>query len=108
MSKTIYIQKGNTIDFVNETEKLIESGEIINLSTRIAIAGCDINPKETGTLHLTGIYEMPKNEDETIDFGRFVYLNSDGKITLETSEGKNVLAGLAVETSRGTTIKVRI
>lgn len=108
MPKAIYIQKGDTIDFVNETEKLIESGEIINLSTRIAIAGCDINPKETGTLHLTGIYEMPKNENETIDFGKFVYLNSDGKITLETAEGKNVVAGLAVETSQGTTIKVRI
>lgn len=48
MSKAIYWQRGEDLDYKNGTSDTIEAGSVVSLKTRIAIAGMDIRPGEVG------------------------------------------------------------
>ena len=39
-----YIQKGESLDYLNTTDEKIKAGNVISLVTRIGVAGCDIAP----------------------------------------------------------------
>lgn len=96
MSKAAYWQRGEALDYVNAGTDKIEANTIIVLGSRVGIAGMEIAPGETGTLHVTGVYSCPKAAAEEISAGADVYYSeSDGEITT-TSDG-NVKAGFACE-----------
>lgn len=84
MGKAAYWQRGETIDFKNETGSKIEANTVITLGARIGIAGTDIIPGEVGTLHITGVFRMEKASEE-IAAGSEVYLDPSGKITKASS-----------------------
>ena len=96
MSKASYWQRGETIDYVNSGTKTIEANTIVALGSRIGVAGTDILPGEKGTLHVTGVFEMPKGSGE-------IAAGADGQITTsaesgtDTSKKSNTKAGFAVE-----------
>ena len=103
MGKATYWQRGETIDFKNETGAKIEANTIITLGSRVGIAGTDINPGEVGSLHVAGVFKMDKIAEE-IAAGSDVYLDPSGKITKAAStpgeEGPKtprVKAGFAAE-----------
>ena len=104
MGKATYWQRGETIDFKNETGAKIEANTIITLGSRVGIAGTDINPGEVGSLHVTGVFKMDKIAEE-IAAGSDVYLDPSGKITKaantpgeeEGPETPHVKAGFAAE-----------
>lgn len=91
MSKATYWQRGESLDFVNDGTSIIEANTIIDLGTRIGIAGTSINPGEKGSLHVTGIYEIEKTGTEAIPMGAAVYFDGTG---ITNAEGKT-LAGYA-------------
>lgn len=74
MSKAAYWQRGEAIDYTNETEDMIEAGAVISFGNRIGVAGTDIAPGETGSLHVEGVFEFPKGE-EAIEAGSEVCLD---------------------------------
>ena len=84
MAKAAYWQRGESLDYVNSGESVIEANTIIDLTTRIGIAGTSINPGETGSLHVTGVYEIAKTGAGEIAMGAAVYFDGTG-ITSETS-----------------------
>lgn len=84
MTKAAYWQRGESLDYVNTTSSVIEANTVVDLKTRIGIVGTDINPKETGSLHVTGIYEFQKASEE-IEMGAAVYY--DGTNISTTSTG---------------------
>lgn len=84
MAKATYWQRGESLDYVNTGEAVIEANSIIDLGTRIGVAGTDINPKEKGSLHVTGVYEIAKTAAGEIAMGAAVYYDGTG-ITTETS-----------------------
>ena len=92
MSKATYWQRGESLDYTNNTTKVIEANSIIALSSRIGIAGTSINPGEKGSLHVTGIYEIPKTGTAAIAMGAAVYFDGTGITNVSTS---NTLAGYA-------------
>lgn len=106
MSKAEYWQRGEAIDFTNNTEAAIEGNEIVVLGTHIGVAGAPIGIGETGTLHVFGVFEMPKAEGESINAGTDVYY-TDNAIT--ATEG-DVKAGYATEAAAAedTVIKVKL
>lgn len=54
MSKAIYWQRGESLDYVNTGVTVIEANSIIDLNKhRIAVAGTSINPNEKGSIHVT-------------------------------------------------------
>ena len=85
MSKAAFWQRGESLDYVNETTAVIEANTIIDLGTRIGVAGTDINPGEKGSIHVTGVYEIAKTGTEEIAMGAAVYFDGTG-ITNDTSK----------------------
>lgn len=83
MAKATYWQRGESLDYVNSGDTVIEANTIVDLGTRIGIVGTYINPKERGSIHVTGVYEIAKTGGE-ITMGAAVYFNGTG-ITTETS-----------------------
>ena len=78
MSKATYWQRGESLDYVNSGSTVIEANTIINLGTRIGVAGTSINPGEKGSLHVTGVYEIAKTGAEAIAMGAAVYFDGTG------------------------------
>lgn len=90
MSRAEYWQRGETIDYVNDGTVTIEANTIIVLGSRIGIAGMDILPGGKGTLHVTGVFGMPKGSGVITAGADVYYLEPDGVIT--TSPTKTVAA----------------
>lgn len=78
MAKATYWQRGESLDYVNGTEAVIEANSIIALGTRIGIAGTDINPGEKGSVHVAGVFEFEKTGKEKIEMGAAVYFDGTG------------------------------
>lgn len=78
MSKATYWQRGEALDYVNSGSTVIEANTIIDLATRIGVAGTSINPGEKGSLHVTGVYEIEKTGKEEIAMGAAVYFDGTG------------------------------
>ena len=79
--KATYWQRSESLDYVNKTDKVIEANSIVDLKTRIAVTGTSINPNETGSIHVTGVYRIKKKEGEAITFAANVYFNDTDGIT---------------------------
>ncbi len=94
MSKAIYYQNGKNIDFINNTESMINAGDIVNLSCKIAVAGGTIPVGETGAVITTGVFRLPKSTASAINNGVPVFFDTD---TGEVCEDKSkVPAGITV------------
>ena len=87
MSKAEYWQRGEVIDFTNSTETKIDANEIVVFGKRLGVAGTPIEPGETGSLHVFGVFEMPKSSTEAIPEGTSVYFDGNG-ITEAQDNGK--------------------
>ncbi len=108
MSKAAYWQRGEALDYVNAGTEKIEANTVIVLGSRIGVAGMEISPGELGTLHVTGVYSMPKGSGE-ISAGADVYYSETDEEITTTSDG-NVKAGFACEAASAsdTTVLVKI
>ena len=95
MSKAAFWQRGEALDYTNTGTKTIEANTIISFGGHIGIAGTDILPGEVGSLHVTGVFEMPKTASGAIDMGTDVYFDGNG-ITDTEGDG-TVIAGYAVQ-----------
>lgn len=78
MSEARYVQRGETLDYFNSTEKTIRAGEVIPLITRIGVAGTEIPPGKTGSIHVCGAFEIPKAGDAPIPMGTEVFFDGIG------------------------------
>lgn len=96
MSKAAYWQRGESLDYVNKTDAVIEANTIISLGTRIGVAGTDINPNEKGSVHVTGVYEIEKTGTGAIEMGAAVYFDGTG-ITADNSGTPAGYAAAAAE-----------
>lgn len=94
--KAAYWQRGEALDYKNTTSQKIEENTVIPIQTRIGVTGTVIEPGETGSLHVTGIFEMKKTDTTEIVMGAAVYFDGEG-ITV-TADG-NTPAGYAAQTS---------
>ncbi|MBQ9699497.1 MAG: DUF2190 family protein [Lachnospiraceae bacterium] len=105
--KATFWQRGETLDYRNNTDAVIEENTVVAIGTRIGITGTYINPGELGSLHVCGIYEMPKKDETAIALGAAVYF--DGTGITATAEG-NTPAGYAAAaaTDTDTTILVKL
>ena len=105
--KATYWQKGDTLDYTNGTASAIEANTVINLVTRVGIAGTTIAAGETGSVVVAGVFEMDKKAAEAITLGALVYF--DGTAITATATA-NAPAGYAVAgaAAADTTILVKL
>lgn len=101
-----YQQSGSTIDFINSTSDTIKAGQVVSLTTRIGVAGTEIAASAVGSLHVKGIFSMPKATG-AIAIGAAVYYNaSTDKIT--TTASSAVPAGWAIAAAKSEDATVQV
>ena len=105
MTKASFWQRGESLDYKNNTNAVIEANTVIDLGTRIGIAGTDIKPGEMGSVHVEGIYQLPKTGTGDIALCAAVTFDGNGITT-----GTGTPAGYAVVASAAgdTTILVKL
>nr|DAT60410.1 MAG TPA: protein of unknown function DUF2190 [Caudoviricetes sp.] len=107
MASATYFQRGEALDYTNTGSDKITVGTVIKIGTRIGIAGDDILPKATGTIHVSGVFEFKKTGTNEVKMGTNVYFDGTG---ITETAGSNAVAGYAAEdaTASATSIKVKI
>lgn len=65
---------------------------------RIGITGGEIKPGELGSLHMLGVYRLPKTGTDAIEMGTAVYFDGAG-VTATAAEGTTTPAGYAAAQS---------
>ncbi len=88
------ISDGITVKYKNVGVTAINSGDMIQYSSNLAIASSDIEPGKTGSVDIEGVFLLPK-ESEEFEPGNDLYVNvSTKKLTLTPTAW---YAGLCVE-----------
>lgn len=107
MASATYYQRGEALDYTNNSGDKITVGTVIKIGTRIGIVGDDIPPKTTGVIHVSGVFEFKKTGTNEIKMGTTVYFDGNG---ITETEGSNAVAGYAAEDvgTSATKIKVKI
>ena len=98
MSKAEYWQRGESLDYTNTTEQKIEANTIVSFGSRVGVVGTPLLPKETGSVLVTGVFEMPKSSSNAINMGTTVYFDGKG---ITEAQGE-VIAGYAVRAAEAT------
>lgn len=96
MSKAVYWSPGKALDFKNETDAVIEAESVVAMAGMIGVAGCSILPGETGSVAVSGVFEIKKTDAEEIAIGTAVAFDGTG-ITAVAKD--NTPAGYAAEKS---------
>ena len=87
-----YWQKGETLDYTAAAD--VNNGDIVDLATRIGVAGNNIPAGSTGAVHVEGVFIMPKGTD-AITLGAAVYWDA-AEEQITTTEQGHTPAGYAV------------
>lgn len=107
MAKTAeYVQRGEAIDYKNSTEAVIPASTVVIFGKHIGVTGNDIAPGETGSLHMIGIFRIPKKASVALAAGDdIVFTDADG-----VDKATTTVMGYAVEaaTAEDATALVRI
>lgn len=90
-----YWQRGETIDYTPTDD--LTNGDVVDLATRIGVAGDDIAAGETGAVHVVGVFEIPKATG-AVTVGQALYWDkaAENITTAAGSSPANTTAGWAV------------
>lgn len=108
MTKATYWQRGETLDYTNNTVQKIAAGTIVELETRIGVSGTEIDPGKSGSIHVTGVFEIDKAK-EAMSVGQMAYFDGN-VITLLDKNGEepNTPAGYIARDATSSDITVLI
>ena len=104
--KATYLQSGETIDFTNNTGKVIAANDIVGLTNRIGVAATEIPVGAVGSVHVSGVFALPADNTTAFTVGQNVYYATDKVV----ATSGNVVAGFVIESkaAAGTLVKVKI
>lgn len=88
----IFYQTGDVIDYT--AAEALSFGDVVDLSTRIGVAGADIARDAAGPVQVTGVYRIPKASG-AVTVGQALYWAKSAK-NLTTTADSNTPAGWAV------------
>lgn len=105
MAKTaVYYQRGETLDYKNSTDNMIPANTVVLLGKRIGVTGNDIPAGETGSLHMTGVFEIPKKAETVLAAGDSITFTEDEGIDKAESD----VMGYAIEDAAAGTEAVKV
>ena len=88
----IFVQVGDVIDYTAAED--LSFGDVVDLSTRIGVAGAAIARDAAGPVQVTGVYRIPKATG-AVTVGQALYWAKSAK-NLTTTADSNTPAGWAV------------
>ena len=93
MATASYLQRGEALDYRNETTEVIPHGTVLPIGVRLGVTGCDIPPGQIGSLHVCGVFRFKKTATAAVQMGQAVYY--DGTGITDTSGDTTIPAGYA-------------
>lgn len=103
MSKeATFLQAGKVINWTNSTEANVAVGEVIPLTSIVAVAVTNIPIGAIGAVSLEGIYQMPADKTTTFAVGDKLYWDATAG-NLTKTDTANVYAGICVEPKNNST-----
>lgn len=93
MAQAIFVQDGDKLDYTNVTDKPIGYRDVVTLVSRIGVSSEVIAPGESGTVELTGVYELPADNAAAFVTGDILYWVAADQKLVKTKTG-NIYAGL--------------
>ena len=74
-----YWQRGEAIDYKNETGAKIPADTVLIIGSVLGVAGGDIADGEIGVVHVNGVFEIPKKAAVALTAGEKVtFTDKDG------------------------------
>ncbi len=64
-----YVQKGDSLEYTNDTGGDIASGDVVVIGSQIGVAATDIADTESGTVQMSGVFTLPKTAGAAIPQG---------------------------------------
>lgn len=103
-----YVQRGEAIDYTPEND--VSAGDVVRLGGLVGVAKLDIKAERLGALALTGIYELPLKDGESVVPGDLVYFDAAAGVATKTAGGGAIPFGHAVNaaTGPGTMVHARL
>jgi predicted RecA/RadA family phage recombinase len=89
---TNFIEKGEVLNYTATTKQIV-SGDLVIIGAISGVAKTDIAVGETGAVHITGVYSLPKAA-ESITQGSKVYWHATNK-NVTGNKTDSVLIGVA-------------
>lgn len=93
---TNYIQKGDIVDYTNNSSAVIAYGDVIVGKDKVFVAAEEIAVGATGGVHTGGVFEFNTEDETAIAYGQKLYFNATSKVATATSSD-NVAIGYAVQ-----------
>lgn len=89
MATAKFWQRGEALDYINSTEDAIAANDIVVFGSHIGVAGTDIGAGAVGSIHVVGVFELPKTGSAAITMGASVYWDGAG-ITDTAPKGEGI------------------
>lgn len=105
MASAVFWQRGEALDYLNSGSTTIEANTIVLYGSRIGVIGCDIAPGEVGSLHVAGVFRMPKTGTSAIAAGTDVYWDGDG---ITSASSGNTKAGFAAQAAEASATEILV
>lgn len=102
-----YWQRGESVDYTNAGASVIRYGDVVPLGTRIGVAGCDVPVGATGSLHVAGVFILPKTAGTAMTVGEEVFWDETSQSVIASG---TLPAGWVVEpaTADAANVKVKV
>ena len=94
--KAVYVQEGKSLDYKNGSGTDILAGDVVIMGSRAGVAGTDIPVGLTGSIHIEGVFKIPKKAAEAITAGAVVFYSEDGLTAVSAEKAAQVTVGYAV------------
>ena len=102
-----YVQEGDVLDFTAGAVP-VASGLMVALGKRVGIALGDIPANSTGSVAVTGVWNVPKVPGQAVAQGDLLYWDSDDSRLTTIADAAHELAGFAAAPAGGSEATVRI
>ena len=103
---TNYLQKGDVLDYLNDNEGDIASGQVVVLGKRIGVALTDITANTVGAIQMVGVFNVAKAAEE-FSIGLPLYWKASSQQLTKIVTG-NTLAGFAFAAARAEDVTIAL
>ncbi len=102
-----FVQNGENITWTNGTGSDVASGDLVVIGVRVGVALVDIADGDSGTVAMSGVFEVPKEAALEISQGDLLYCDAtSGELDKTTTD--QTLAGYAFAAAAGAASVVRV
>jgi len=108
MSKAVFVQKGDILDFTNSGTTDIEYMEVVVVGARIGVAQEPIAKDATGSVSVSGVYQIPADSTTAFAVGDELFWDKTNGKAIKTAGGISAGWAFADKTVAGIDILVKI